>query len=304
MMLTYNHAGFVAQALESALAQRVPFDYEIVVGDDASTDGTAAIVDGFAKRRPDVIRAVLRPSNIGGRRNFLDCYGRCRGEFVALLEGDDYWLSAEKLATQVAALDGHPEAMLAAHEGFNEYPDGSRLLYVKELFGRDLPGQRIELGDVVFHNFLPTCSLLFRREALRSFPDDVLEWPLLDWFLIVLLAQQGPVVFHGEPWGVRRAHPGGVMSMKPLSYKLEVTLRCIEISDRLTDGRFAREKKARMAECHWALATALAREKRPRGAVSSGIHALRLGHRPGWRGLLRLVQRTAYAAIGGVGGEA
>src|SRR5580692_4617658 len=96
MMLTYNHERFISQALESILSQRVNFDYEIVIGDDLSTDGTRDILAKFYRKHPERIVLLLRDRNIGAIRNMAATFAGCQGEYVALLEGDDYWTCDDK----------------------------------------------------------------------------------------------------------------------------------------------------------------------------------------------------------------
>src|SRR5271167_3774085 len=97
MMITYNHEGFIAQAIESVLAQRVNFDYEIVVGEDCSTDRTRDILMDFHRQYPDRIVPLLRNQNIGAMRNAEATLAACRGQYLALIEGDDYWTCEDKL---------------------------------------------------------------------------------------------------------------------------------------------------------------------------------------------------------------
>src|ERR1700676_4069851 len=97
MMITYNHERFIAQAIESVLAQRVNFDYEIVIGEDCSTDRTRNIVMDFHRRYPDRIVPLLRRYNLGGPENLIATLASCGRQYVALLEGDDYWTCADKL---------------------------------------------------------------------------------------------------------------------------------------------------------------------------------------------------------------
>src|SRR6202022_1084614 len=124
-MITYNHERFIAQAIESALAQRVEFDYEIVIGEDLSTDNTRAIVLDFARRYPDRILPILRDRNIGAMRNFAQTIAACRGQYLAFLEGDDYWTSPDKLQKQVDFLDAHYECAISCHRVRYLYELGS-----------------------------------------------------------------------------------------------------------------------------------------------------------------------------------
>src|SRR5687767_7690 len=108
-MPAFNHGPYIAQALESVLAQQVPFDYEIVVGEDCSTDDTRAIAVDYARRFPDRIQLLLHERNLGIFENDQRILAACRGEYIAWLESDDYWTSPVKLHKQVALLDAHTE---------------------------------------------------------------------------------------------------------------------------------------------------------------------------------------------------
>ncbi len=100
-MVTYNHARYIAQAVESVLAQRTDFPIEIVVGEDCSTDGTRGILVDLARRNSQTIRLRLAEYNQGGSSNFFGTLAACRGQYVAMLEGDDFWSSPDKLQKQV-----------------------------------------------------------------------------------------------------------------------------------------------------------------------------------------------------------
>ena len=114
-MITYNHELFIGPAIESALAQKVNFDYEVVIGEDCSTDGTRAVVMDFQRRYPDIIKILLRERNIGGFRNMESTLAACGGQYLAILEGDDYWTRPDKLRKQVDFLDAHPDRAICCH---------------------------------------------------------------------------------------------------------------------------------------------------------------------------------------------
>jgi glycosyltransferase involved in cell wall biosynthesis len=113
---TYQHVGFIEDALRGFLGQDTDFPFEIVVRDDASTDGTADIVRDYADRYPNIIRAVLETVNrYPAIKPLRVLHPMARGAFIALCEGDDYWIDANKIQLQLAALLRHPESVASHH---------------------------------------------------------------------------------------------------------------------------------------------------------------------------------------------
>ena len=88
------------------------FKYEIVIGEDCSTDSARAVVMAFYRRYPDRIRLLLRDQNVGANRNSVETIEACHGEYMAILEGDDYWIATDKLQKQVDFLDTNPECAI------------------------------------------------------------------------------------------------------------------------------------------------------------------------------------------------
>lgn len=163
--LTHNHEKWIRDALEGFLAQRTPWPFEVLVHDDASTDGTAAIVRDYAARYPDVIRAFCAPRNLLSQGVVISrdvLYPHLNGEFVALCEGDDFWTDPLKLRKQVEALEAHPGADICAHAARRERPDG-KVIYDAP-FGRDtvIPVSEVILGG---GGYVATSTLLCRRAA-------------------------------------------------------------------------------------------------------------------------------------------
>ena len=94
--------------------QKANFQFEVVVGADKSPDRTLEIVEEYRRRHPDKVRLIARERNLGSG-NFVETYAACRGEYVAILEGDDYWTSADKLQVQADGLDARPDWALCFH---------------------------------------------------------------------------------------------------------------------------------------------------------------------------------------------
>ena len=103
-MTTYNHEAYLAQAIESVLAQQTSFGVELVLGDDCSTDSTAAICREYAEKYPGRVRFVTGQRNVGWRANYLRTFEACRGKYVAYCDGDDWWSDPRKLQMQANAL--------------------------------------------------------------------------------------------------------------------------------------------------------------------------------------------------------
>ena len=115
IVLTYNHEKYIRQALDSILMQKVDFRYEILVGDDASTDGTAEILREYQHKYGDIFRLFLHPRNVGATRNSYELLTSAKGEYLATCEGDDYWMDTGKLEVQVNFLEKNPEYSGTAH---------------------------------------------------------------------------------------------------------------------------------------------------------------------------------------------
>ena len=116
IVLTYNHGPYIRQALDSILEQKTTFSYEILVGDDASTDATGEIVRQYGEKYPNRVRAFIREKNLGATRNLYELFLQARGKYIASCEGDDYWCDPNKLQRQVDFLESHPDHSGCTHD--------------------------------------------------------------------------------------------------------------------------------------------------------------------------------------------
>lgn len=119
LCLAFNHKEFIAQAIEGFLKQKTTFAYEIIIHDDASTDGTTEIIREYEQKYPDLIRPIYQTENqyskgVSINKEFF--LPKMRGEYVALCDGDDYWTDPQKLQKQVDALEAHPDCLMCLHK--------------------------------------------------------------------------------------------------------------------------------------------------------------------------------------------
>lgn len=208
----YQHGPFIAQAVESVLAQQSTGPIEIVVADDASTDESRAVLTRLAAEHTS-LRLMLRDKNVGAAANFVDLYATCRGEYVALLDGDDYWTAPDKLARQIAALDAHPDWSACFHRvdhvDENGTPRGVQ-------FPADVAAP-LNFAELLRGNVIQTCSLVLRRSVLPQLPEVFLSFQVGDWPLCMLLAERGELGFLPEVMAAYRVHSGGTWTRRTVA---------------------------------------------------------------------------------------
>ena len=115
IILSYNHERYIRQTIESVLMQKVNFFYEILVGDDASSDATPQILKEYSQNYPGLFRIFLREKNLGATRNSYEMLSFAKGKYIANLDGDDLWTDENKLQIQVDFLENHPEYIACSH---------------------------------------------------------------------------------------------------------------------------------------------------------------------------------------------
>jgi glycosyltransferase involved in cell wall biosynthesis len=236
MLITYNHEPFIAQVLQSILDQRVNFDYEIVVGEDCSTDRTREILMNFHYRYPGRIVPLIRDRNLGMMLNLKQTLSACQGKYVALIEGDDYWTCEDKLQKQVDFLDSHPEYAICCHRAriLNEM-GGEHILEKSGAAKAGIFPSReagtYAIEDLLAENFIMTCTTVYRKDAVGTLPSWFVDLGLGDWPLCALAARSGPIYLMNEVMAAYRVHSGGVWSSRTSTGRLRATTHMLKALD-------------------------------------------------------------------------
>ena len=209
LMACYRHERFIRQAIESVLLQRTPFPVELIVGDDASPDASAAIISGLAAAHPGRIRALLHPRNLGSQANTQCLFAAATGRYIALLEGDDYWTDPAKLSRQIAALEAAPSIPGSIHAAQVVDVTGAPLGETPPAAARSA---FVTFAALAAENTVPTASLVFRRHLLPCPPGWASGLVMHDWPCLLELSALGPLKRFPQLWSAYRAHPGGIWS--------------------------------------------------------------------------------------------
>jgi glycosyltransferase involved in cell wall biosynthesis len=214
MIITYNHAKYVAQAIDSVLAQQTDFAFAIHVVDDCSTDGAQDIIRDYAARYPGVVKPFINTKNIGSKvtqKNFYKGFCTLDGDYIAILEGDDYWISPHRLQVHVAFLDANPDFVGCANNTLKIFEDGSSR--EPELFQPAPPKEAHDIHDfIMIYSMFHASSLTFRN-VFRGRVPRYLRSPLsCDIFVTIAHARFGKIRFFPEAWSAYRVHAGGLFS--------------------------------------------------------------------------------------------
>lgn len=225
LMLTYNQEQYIDQAIRSVMLQQTDFRFELVIGNDASTDTTSILCQQWKDRYPEQIIFINRTQNLGLQQNFIQTYAHCRGKYLAICEGDDFWTSRHKLQRQVDFLETHPDYAICFHRVINYYEERG----VKSLSnGR----QQIntDILDLAQSNYITNVSVLFRRNCLGDLPTWFNKVSTYDYAMHLITAQHGKIHYIRRPMAVYRQHGKGIWSESQTDKKLEIALTIRELS--------------------------------------------------------------------------
>lgn len=240
LMLAYNHGAYLVQAIESVVSQECDFPFELVIGEDCSTDDTKAIALGYQKSYPAIVRIIHSESNVGMNANFRRIFAKARGEFVAHCEGDDYWCNERKLADQAGILLGdagigvvHSDWVRAKNK------DGAWEIDWAKTMHRGIPRPLLEghiFGNFHYPKILRTCTAMHRRSALAdclSSPLAAKEYRFVDTVLTAYLTSRWRVGYLPAVTAVYRESPGSVLRSGKQA-QLRFLMSCLEFD---TDAR-------------------------------------------------------------------
>ena len=206
-IITYNHSRYIRECLDSVLAQRTDFGFEIIVGDDCSSDGTGAILEEYAARHPGRIQLLLHVPKVGGTANLLSVHNAACGEFIAHLDGDDCMLPG-KLQAQVDFLRAHPDHAFVAHD-LQIIDQESKATGRRFGTGREPPS--CDLNQLVAQGcFFAHSSKMHRRAAVRTRERDR---ETVDFYFHIEHARSGRAGYLDRVLGQYRRTGTGLSSM-------------------------------------------------------------------------------------------
>ena len=240
---TYNHANYIRDALDGFLMQKCSYPYEIIVHDDASTDGTADIIREYTEKYPGRINAILQTENQHSKGISLlhNLYSKARGKYVAICEGDDYWTDPLKLQKQIDALEAHPEADICATCA--ALSNNGNIIGKCAPVDKDtvLTTEQVILGG---GNYVATCSLVIKAETQRLRPEfrQILS---VDYSLQILGSLSGGMIYLSDQTCVYRTFVKGSWTSnyfadrdKRIAFDENMT-RMLRKLDEETDGKYA-----------------------------------------------------------------
>lgn len=205
ILITYNQVGFVAEALESILSQITSFNYEVLIGDDCSNDGTQIILDEYKEKYQDKIKLFKNEENIGATRNLYQLLIKSCGKYQAILEGDDYWISTEKLQTLVDFLENNRSYIGVSHRRERRNLEGTLIGYDPETLILNksftiedfLYGKRFSIMGTVFRNIFYNSQDKYKDVFTAS-------KNVADFTLCMILLDLGNVFITEKCFGVYR----------------------------------------------------------------------------------------------------
>ena len=209
-LITYKHEDYIRTSLDNILSQEVNFDIEILIGEDHSPDKTAEIIAEYALKHPTKIKAFIRSKNVGAKANSLHCFLQCKGEYIILIEGDDYWSDNNKLQNQVEFLDSNPLASACFHNAEIFYDDDSGR--ENELINNSNQALWTNTADFLVEKetwFMATASVMMRRKYVSTLPDWFVDCKSGDIPLYFILAERGPIGYIDKCMSVYRKNLGG-----------------------------------------------------------------------------------------------
>jgi glycosyltransferase involved in cell wall biosynthesis len=245
----YNHEQYIVKAIESVLQQKTSFEFEIIIGDDHSTDKTREKLNDLKAKFNSKITLIFAEKNEGVNNNARRIFENCSGKYIAMLEGDDYWCYDHKLQRQVDFLEQNNEYSGCFHDSSINIINGNGNISDPQFFSGyryysqlNKYSSDFHSWDIIERNIIPTASLVFRNkpiipEFFKKFSDVKLS---LTWAFQIFIIGDDKFKYFNEVWSVYNDHQNGVSKAQPLnSFKISN----IDILKRFSKEKYLKHKR-------------------------------------------------------------
>jgi glycosyltransferase involved in cell wall biosynthesis len=240
LIICFNQEKYINQCVDSIIMQRIPFEYEVIVADDYSNDGTISIIKDKLLGKVSNLRFLDNSKNIGISKNYKRSFAECKGEYIAVMEGDDYWTNPNRLHKHLNFLDDHRECVMS----MNRYIEHDENSNVFSHGGWDFPEdyRYVTTQEMATGNKLGNLSAcVFRKTEIDQIKTDLYDLEIADWMLGMVLSQNGYISILKELMSVRRVHDDGEWSKMSVKKRNENLLNCIDSYNKYLAFKYDKE---------------------------------------------------------------
>jgi glycosyltransferase involved in cell wall biosynthesis len=240
ILIAYNQEETISQSIDSILMQNLPIDFEIIVADDFSSDKTMAIIKNKLIDKVENLIFLENSKNIGISKNYQRAFLASKGEYIAVMEGDDYWTNPNRLIKHIEFLDFHRECVMSMNR-FIVYNQNKKAFYFKKWNSND-DYIYINTTDTIRDNKLGNLSAcVFRKSGVDLLKPDLFDLSIADWMLGIVLSQYGFIAILKEMTSVYRIHNLGVWSNTTKKEKKVQILKSIDVYNKYLEYRYNKD---------------------------------------------------------------
>ena len=240
-----NEVQSIEKTIQSIISQTIDEDFEIIVADGMSTDGTREIIIEYQKKYPDFIKLLFQNDNVGPMKNFIDLISTPQSKYIAYLEGDDYWTDQTKLSFQYNFLENNPEyVLLGGYSNKIKDIEDYKIIHNHSLSSKSNYNFDFDTRYLITKNPLSSSTIFFRNGVVNEFPDVWRQGFGGDRRLYILLSLHGKCRYINKSWGVYRIHSGGVTQKYEGNNKIagiEARLEVIKRWDKYLNYKFMKK---------------------------------------------------------------
>lgn len=240
LLICYNQEKYINKCIDSIIMQQIPFEYEVIVADDGSSDDTVTIINTKLLDKVSNLRILDNSINHGISKNYQRAFAECKGEYIAVMEGDDYWTNPNRLLKHINFLDVHRECVMSMNR-YTEYNESSNFFshigwHVSEEY-KYITGHDMACGNKLGN--LSAC--VFRKNEIDKIKSDLYNLEIADWMLGLVLCEYGYILLLKDITSVRRVHDKGEWSKMSIENKKENLIKSIDTYNKYLNFKYDKE---------------------------------------------------------------
>lgn len=240
ILASYNQQKYLNESLEGLFIQDFPFSHEIVVADDHSEDDSLSIIESRLKKENCTYKILASEENLGISKNYQRALAECAGEYIAILEADDYWTDKQRLKKHITFLDTHPECVMS-YNRITYYFEDKAEFYVSQWTGEKDVEYFTTAQLARSNNIINLSACVLRNSVVKMLPQELFKMKIADWMLGMTMGLHGPLAKLKDPMSVYRISPDGFWARMSLMEKNQKTIELINTYNEFFKFKFDKE---------------------------------------------------------------